>query len=209
MLSGDLHFLVFASILLFVIFKLQLAFQLPRFFNGSHCLASVCFLLGCEYSIFCKHWSYVLTSIYAVLRTAILWNLTATLNLWFLIGATRTDIWTSTRSPTFITQGTMGLNLICGNYISRWHIDSVIVEAYCFKLLSSVWYKTTLSSPWKRLPLAKAVSCLDRSKSGINGIDREWGSLILYMKYRLLSSLDGFPLYVVGCHRPIARGLQP
>jgi len=54
MLSWDLHFLVFISILLFIFFEVQLVFQPPRFFNGSHCLASVCFLLGCEYSKFCE-----------------------------------------------------------------------------------------------------------------------------------------------------------
>ena len=103
-------------------------------------------------------------------------------------------------SPTFIAQGAIGLNLICGNYVSRWHIDSVIVEAYCFELWSLVRYKTTLSSPWKRSPPAKAASRPVGSTSGTNGIDGEWGSSILYVKYRLLSSIDGFPLYVVGCH---------
>ena len=139
----------------------------------------------------------MLTSKYFVLRTAIPWSLTGILKLWFLIGATRTDILTSTMSPTFIAQGAIGLNLICSNYISRWHFVLVIVEAYCFKLLSLVWYRTTLSLPWKRSPLVKAVSCLVRSTSRTNGMDRAWGSSILCMKYQLQSLINGFPLYVV------------
>ena len=149
---------------------------------------------------FMKHCSLVLTSVYFMLRTAILQSLTVTLNLWFLIRATRTDIWTSTMSPTFIAQGVISLNLICGNYKSRWHIVSVIIEAHCFELLSLVQYKTTLSSLWKRSPPANAVSHLVGSTSGMNGMDREWGSSILCMKYPLLSSINGFLLYVVGCH---------
>ena len=141
---------------------------------------------------FIKHCSLVLTSAYFVLRMAILQSLTVILNLWSLIGATRTDIWTLTMSPTFIAQGVISLNLIYGNYISRWHIVSVIVEAYCFETLSLVRYKTTLSSPWKRLPPAIAVSHLVGSMSGTNGIDRKWGSSIMYVKYQLLSLINGF-----------------
>ena len=142
----------------------------------------------------------MLTSVYLVLRMAIPRSLTVILNLWFLIGATRTDIWTLTMLPTFITQGVISLNLICGNYISMWHIVSVIIEVYCFRLLSLVQYKTTLFSLWKRSPPGNAASHPVGSTSGTNGIDGEWGSSILYMKYQLLSLINGFPLYIVSCH---------
>ena len=63
--------------------------------------------------------SLVLTSVYFVLRTAMPRSLIAILNLWFLIGVTRRDIWTSTMSPTFIAHGVIGLNLLLGSYISK------------------------------------------------------------------------------------------
>jgi len=54
MLSRDLHFLVFASIRLFIFFEVELPLQPSRFFNGGHCSPSVHLLPGREYSIFCK-----------------------------------------------------------------------------------------------------------------------------------------------------------
>ena len=99
----------------------------------------------------------------------------------------------------------MDLNLLFSDYLSSWGCSTL--KAHSYELLSSVHHVVQDNII---LMVKETVSCKCSKPSshpvgstwGANGVNREWGSLILYVKYWLLSELiDTWPLYFVSCHR--------